>query len=549
MLAGNDTKKKATYMTDTTPRSGMPLLAAAQAQKHVTHNEALLQLDALGCARILDRDLTAPPPSPTDGDTYLVHATATGDWTGQDGRIAYALDDGWRFYAPFAGLMAYVVDEAKPIVFDGAAWNDFVSLLSLENLPMLGINTTADATNKLAVKSAALLFDNIGNSIQAKLNKNSSGDTASILYQTSYSGRAEFGLTGDDNFHCKVSPDGASWTDALLIDKASGAITLAAGAKLPNGSSSSPALAFNTNTGFHYDSASNGVAIDVAGSEIGYVGSTGLSQSIAGGGTNQVNLYSEGMCGFVARVYASSSTIPVNTFLRARGTIASPSAISTNDSLGQLTFQGQGATVPKTAAVIRATCIDTSPSDTAMGGQLTMLCTPIGAASPTEVARLEAGTGISMFGANPVIDQNRGHRLRSTTISGAVAPSVAGTLFYHSDAQGGAGEVSVDTGSTYRHAGQASVKKLTADANATYTPRSDGRIVRDSAALTADRKLTLAITNVTDGYKVEVSRRGSSGGHNRGIYQADATTLIVNLADNQAADLIYDATAALWFQK
>ncbi|MEI9932806.1 MAG: hypothetical protein WDM89_20290 [Rhizomicrobium sp.] len=107
-----------------------------------------------------------------------------------------------------------------------------------------------------------------------------------------------------------------------------------------------------------------------------------------------------------------------------------------------------------------------------------------------------------MFGANPVIDQNRGHRLRSTTISGAVAPSVAGTLFYHSDAQGGAGEVSVDTGSAYRHAGQASVKKLTADANATYTPRSDGRIVRDSAALTADRKLTLAITNVTDGYKV-----------------------------------------------
>ena len=34
-------------MTDTTPRSGMPLLAAAQAQKHVTHNEALLELDAL----------------------------------------------------------------------------------------------------------------------------------------------------------------------------------------------------------------------------------------------------------------------------------------------------------------------------------------------------------------------------------------------------------------------------------------------------------------------------------------------------------------------
>jgi hypothetical protein len=298
-----------------------------------------------------------------------------------------------------------------------------------------------------------------------------------------------------------------------------------------------------------YDSTSNGVGIAASGSEVGYFGATGLTQSIAGGGVNQVNLYSEAGCGFNARVYSSSGTIAVNAFLRARGTIASPSAINTNDSLGQLTFQGQGTTVAKSAAVIRATCIDTSPSDTAMGGQLTLLCTQIGAASPTEVARLEAGTGLSMFGANPVIDQNRGHRLRSTTIAGAITPSVAGTLFYHSDAQGGAGEVSADTGSAYRHAGQAAVKKLTTDANATYTPRADGRIVRDSAALTADRKLTLATTNVTDGHKVDVSRRGSSGGHNRGVYQADGTTLIVNIADNASADFIYDATAALWFQK
>ena len=55
-------------MTDTTPRSGMPLLAAAQAQKHVTHNEALVQLDTLLYARVLDRDLTAPPSTPADGE-------------------------------------------------------------------------------------------------------------------------------------------------------------------------------------------------------------------------------------------------------------------------------------------------------------------------------------------------------------------------------------------------------------------------------------------------------------------------------------------------
>ncbi|MEJ0041058.1 MAG: hypothetical protein WDM81_01975 [Rhizomicrobium sp.] len=70
----------------------------------------------------------------------------------------------------------------------------------MQNVPLLGVNTTADATNKLAVKSAALLLDNIGNGVQAKLNKHASGDTASLLYQTNYSGRAEIGLCGGRRF-------------------------------------------------------------------------------------------------------------------------------------------------------------------------------------------------------------------------------------------------------------------------------------------------------------------------------------------------------------
>src|SRR5581483_10718183 len=108
-------------------------------------------------------------------------------------------------------------------------------MLALQNLPLLGVNTTADSTNKLAVKSSAVLFDNIGNGVQAKLNKNAAADTASLLFQTGYSGRAEVGLTGDDNFHFKVSPDGASWTDAIRINAASGQLTLPSGALLGGG--------------------------------------------------------------------------------------------------------------------------------------------------------------------------------------------------------------------------------------------------------------------------------------------------------------------------
>ncbi|MBV8977073.1 MAG: DUF2793 domain-containing protein [Alphaproteobacteria bacterium] len=540
-------------MTSTTPRSGMPLLAAAQAQKHVTHNQALVEIDALIGAAILDRDLSAPPSSPADGDCYLIKATATGAWSGQDGRLAYSLDGAWNFAAPFKGLTVYVSDETKLIFYDGAVWSDFASVVPLENIAMLGINTSADSTNKLAVKSSALLFDNIGNGVQAKLNKHAAGDTASLLYQTNYSGRAEFGLCGDDNFHMKVSPDGAAWTDAATIDRTSGAVTLAAGLKLPNASAAAPAVALNTNTGLFYDSTNSALGFSVAGAELGYLTSSMFRLALAGGTSTTISLQSEGNANNQIETYATGSATATYTLRKARGTIAAPTVAATNDVIGNINFQpysASGSSGFSNSARLQAVVTETATLDAShLGSQLRIFACPIGSASLTEVARLDNEGGLSLFGANPVIDKNRAHRLRSTTIAGAVAPSVAGNLFYHSDAQGGAGEVAVDTSSAYRHAGQAAVRKLTTDADATYTPRADGRIVRDSAALSADRKLTLATTNVTDGHKVEVSRRGASGGHNRSVYQSDGTTLIATLADNANADFIYDATAALWFQK
>jgi hypothetical protein len=538
----------------TTPRSSLPLLAAAQAQKHVTHNEALVALDALTCARLLDRDLSAPPSSPADGDTYLVKATGSGDWTGQSGNIAYATDGAWRFTQPFAGLMAFVADESIFVVYTGSSWVDLTSLLTFENLAMLGVNTTADATNKLAVKSSAILFDNIGGTVQAKLNKHASGDTASLLYQTNYSGRAEFGLCGDDNFHAKVSPDGSTWTDAVVVDRTTGALTLASQAKLPNGTASAPALALNSNSGFFYDTANSAIGFSIAGVEAGYVATGFFRLSLTGGASNQFNLQAESTANNQVETYnATAATASAYTMRRGHGTIASPSVAVNGDTIGNLNWQpytGGTSSGFSNGARIQAVVSETATLDASHAGmQLRLYACPVGTATLTEVARFDNESGLSMFGANPVVDKNRGVRLRSTTIAGAVTPSAAGNLFHHSDAQGGAGEVAVDTASAYRHAGQAAVKKLTADADATYTPRADGRIVRDSAALTADRKLTLAATNVTDGHKVEVSRRGSSGGHNRSVYQADGTTLIASLADNASADFVYDGTAALWFQK
>lgn len=101
----------------------LPLLAAAQAQKHVTHNDALLRLDALVQLAVIDRDLTAPPGSPSDGDRYIPASGATGDWAGWDLNIAWYVDGVWSKLVPREGWLAWVADEDALLVWDGAAWS------------------------------------------------------------------------------------------------------------------------------------------------------------------------------------------------------------------------------------------------------------------------------------------------------------------------------------------------------------------------------------------------------------------------------------------
>ncbi len=100
-------------------------------------------------------------------------------------------------------------------------------ITSLGSLAALGINTTADALNRLAVKSAAALFDNVGGGVQLALNKAGTADTASLLYQTGYAGRAQAGLLGGERYQVNVSPDGAAWHRAFDVDPGTGHVGLA----------------------------------------------------------------------------------------------------------------------------------------------------------------------------------------------------------------------------------------------------------------------------------------------------------------------------------
>ena len=270
--------------TSESPNLILPYIQAAQAQKHVTHNEAIRALDAIVQLSVLDRNLASPPVSPADGDRYIVASAATGSWIGQANKVAAFQDGAWNFYAAKEGWTAWVADEDTDVVFNGTAWisnsgdpvgtasgliaahvaaadphpaylvaSEAAGALSGQNVQtvaQLGVNATADATNKLSVSSSAILFNHAGAGIQEKFNKNTASDTASMLFQTGFSGRAEFGTTGDDNLHLKVSADGTTWKEALVVDRSTGAATFAFGSGrsqvdvfTANGSWSKPAWA------------------------------------------------------------------------------------------------------------------------------------------------------------------------------------------------------------------------------------------------------------------------------------------------------------------
>lgn len=100
----------------------LPLVQAAQAQKHVTVNEALARMDALAQLHVQSRSVDVPGV-PIDGHSYIVPAGATGAWAGQDHKVALFLNGGWDFVDPGAGWTAWVIDEAAHLRFQGGIWD------------------------------------------------------------------------------------------------------------------------------------------------------------------------------------------------------------------------------------------------------------------------------------------------------------------------------------------------------------------------------------------------------------------------------------------
>ncbi|WP_239450528.1 DUF2793 domain-containing protein [Loktanella sp. S4079] len=75
-------------MSDQTPNLSLPFIMPAQAQKHVTHNEAIELLDLIVQLTLESTTETTPPATPAEGESWAIPAGSTGDWTGRDGQIS-----------------------------------------------------------------------------------------------------------------------------------------------------------------------------------------------------------------------------------------------------------------------------------------------------------------------------------------------------------------------------------------------------------------------------------------------------------------------------
>ena len=210
-------------MPDLSANLSLPLLLPAQAQKHVTHNEALQSLDALVQLAVLTRTLTTPPATPAEGDRHIVPTGPTG-WGGPAGSVAVYAQGAWTLHTPRPGWQAHVLAENRSVIWAGGVWGDPALCAA-----MLGVNTAADTTNRLAVSAPATLFTHEGAGHQVKVNKAAPAQTASLLFQDGFSGRAEIGLAGNDDLTVKVSATGATWADALVAEGATGRVRLPSG--------------------------------------------------------------------------------------------------------------------------------------------------------------------------------------------------------------------------------------------------------------------------------------------------------------------------------
>ena len=218
-------------MVETSSILSLPYIQPSQAQKHVTHNEALRILDVLVQLGALTDDQNMPPSAPQDGDRHIVADTPAGGWAGHARDIAVYENGVWRFYAPRMGWRAYVAATETLVVFDGTDWLELDSA-ELQEIEAIGLGMTTPLEAPFAAKLNAALWtalyaaDGGSGSLMQTLNKETDTDDAGFVFQSNFETRALVGLFGSNDLRLATSQDGVNFSDGLIVDNATGIVAL-----------------------------------------------------------------------------------------------------------------------------------------------------------------------------------------------------------------------------------------------------------------------------------------------------------------------------------
>lgn len=136
-------------MTETTDRLALVLIAPGQAQKEMTHNEALARLDIMVQPVVQAVAPPSVPASPVLGQCWIVGVAAKDAWLGRDDALAAWTAGGWRFITPFEGMTAWSVADSMQVIRRGANWvvgEVNAQQVRINNVPVLTVRQPAIAT-------------------------------------------------------------------------------------------------------------------------------------------------------------------------------------------------------------------------------------------------------------------------------------------------------------------------------------------------------------------------------------------------------------------
>ena len=214
-------------MFEHSPRLTLPYIQPAQAQKHVTHNQAIRQIDGLIHMSVVSDALSTPPTEQAESKCYLVPPNAQDDWQGWAHHVAIWQDAAWMFLTPKTGWRLFVSNQKKLMVYLRSAWVILADANPHHSLEALSIHATTTETQRLAVQSHTILWTSISQSDDAAsgvihiLNKNAESQDNGLVFQNNYKPHLSMGCFGSNDFKISRIDEAGAHQDSLTLDSQS----------------------------------------------------------------------------------------------------------------------------------------------------------------------------------------------------------------------------------------------------------------------------------------------------------------------------------------